>query len=286
VSTSATTALEPTDAVPDPIVELLNVYRTFPGDRGVRDLTMAVPAGSIFGLVGPSGAGKTTTVRLLLGTDVPDEGEVRVLGGPPSEFRREDRRGIGYLPQQAALYPELSVRHNLNLMASLYGMPWRSRFWPSGKRGAAARRRIADVLDFVDLTDRQKVKMRDASGGEQRRLGLAAALVHDPALLILDEPTAGIDPVLRRKIWDRLRTLNEGGTTLIVTTQYVEEAANCDLVAFLIAGQLAVIDTPDGLRQRAYGDYLPEDHTLDDVFVTLLERYQAEADGDAVEGGR
>jgi ABC-2 type transport system ATP-binding protein len=275
MSSSASTVAEP---IVDPVVEAEGVFRTFPGDRGVQDLNLTIPAGTIFGLVGPSGAGKTTTVRLLLGTDQPEEGELYVLGRRPADFRREDRRGIGYLPQQPSLYPELTVRHNLNLMASLYGVPWRTRFWP-GKHRDAARKRIADVLEFVDLSDRQKVKMGDASGGEQRRLGLAAALVHEPDLLILDEPTAGIDPVLRRRIWERLRELNDGGMTLIVTTQYVEEAANCDLVAFLISGRVAVVDTPDGLRKRAYGEYLPEDHTLDDVFVTLLERYQAEADG-------
>ncbi len=280
MATSASRARTP---VVDPVVEAKGVFRTFPGDRGVRDLDLTIPAGKIFGLVGPSGAGKTTTVRLLLGTDAPESGELTVLGRSPSEFTREDRRDIGYLPQQSSLYPELSVRHNLNLMASLYGMPWRGRYWPGGKRRDAARQRVADVLDFVDLTDRQKVKLGDASGGEQRRLGLAAALIHQPHLLILDEPTAGIDPVLRRRIWERLRTLNDDGTSLVVTTQYVEEAAHCDLVAFLVAGRIAVVDTPDGLRERAFGDYLPEDHTLDDVFVTLLERYQAEADGDGSE---
>jgi ABC-2 type transport system ATP-binding protein len=257
------------------VISADHVVRTFDGDAGLHDLELSVPPGAIFGVVGPSGSGKTTAVRLVLGTQVPESGALSVFGRSPSQFSPADRRRIGYLPQAPALYPELSLRHNLNLAASLYGLPWRSRFWPT-KGGKAARKRLADTLEFVGLTEQQGTRLRDASGGEQRRLGLAAALIHEPELLVLDEPTAGIDPMLRRRIWGRLAELRDDGVTLLITTQYVEEAADCDLVAVLVDGRTLVVDTPEGLRKRAYRDApAPDGSTFDDVFVRLITDYQA-----------
>lgn len=262
------------------VVVAEDVWRTFAEDVGVQGLSMTVPEGTIFGLIGPSGSGKSTTVRLLLGMATPDQGQVRVLEQDPTDFDSATRRRIGYLPQQATFFPELTMRHNLHLMASLYGLPTRSR-WMPGKKSRRARARIDETLEFLDIGDRQKVRLSRASGGEQRRLALAAALVHQPELLLLDEPTAGVDPLLRRRIWDRLRTLRDDGTTVFVTTQYVEEAADCDLVGVLVDGRLVVVNSPDGLRHAAYGDHPPAEATFDDVFVHLLERYRAGAEGPA-----
>jgi ABC-2 type transport system ATP-binding protein len=268
----------------EPVIVTTGVRRVFSEGQGLRSLELTVPPGSIFGVVGPSGSGKSTAVRLLLGADQPTDGDVWVLGRRPADFSRDDRRRIGYLPQSTVLYPELTLRHNLDLAASMYGVPARSRLLSFGKRRRAARRRIDDLLDFLELRGSQRTRLADASGGEQRRLGLAAALVHGPELLILDEPTTGVDPVLRRRIWDRLHELRDEGTTIFVTTQYVDEAANCDLVAFILDGRVLTVGTPDELRREAFGAYPPdEDTTFDDVFVELVRRQRV---GDEEEAPR
>jgi ABC-2 type transport system ATP-binding protein len=214
----------------------------FTEDVGVEDLNLQVPAGTIFGLIGPSGSGKTTTVRLCTGVYKPQRGSVRVLGETPGRSNRRLRERIGYVPQLFTLYPNLTVWENLNFVASLYGMPYRGR-----------RTRLMEVLEFVELSQATGRLGRDLSGGMQRRLSLACALVHDPSLIFADEPTAGIDPVLRNKFWEHFRRLRDQGRTLFVTTQYVGEVAACDLVGVMRDGRLVLVDTPRGLRQTALG---------------------------------
>jgi ABC-2 type transport system ATP-binding protein len=263
----------------EPVIVTREVHRTFGEGQGLRSLDLTVPPGSIFGVVGPSGSGKSTAVRLLLGADEPTDGDVWVLGRRPVDFTRDDRRRIGYLPQSTVLYPELSLRHNLDLAASMYGVPARSRFLALGKRRREARRRIDGLLEFLELEGSQRTRLADASGGEQRRLGLAAALAHAPELLILDEPTTGVDPVLRRRIWERLQQLRDDGTTIFVTTQYVDEATNCDLVAFILEGRVLTVGTPEELRREAFGVHPPdEDTTFDDIFIELVRRHRVRDD--------
>ncbi|MFW6062762.1 MAG: ATP-binding cassette domain-containing protein [Chloroflexota bacterium] len=215
--------------------------RKFDVEVAVQDVTMTVPRGSIFGFIGPSGSGKTTTIRMLIGVYEPTEGTVSVLGRRPALFDQSIRARIGYMPQLFVLYPELTVWENLNFAASLYGMPFRRK------------KRLMELLEFVELQDDRKKLARNISGGMQRRLSLAATFVHRPELAFLDEPTAGIDPVLRRKFWDHFAQLKEQGRTLFITTQYVSEATYCDLVGVLSKGRLLTVDTPKGLRYRAYG---------------------------------
>jgi ABC-2 type transport system ATP-binding protein len=223
------------------VIKARELTKAFKGEVAVNAINMDVPEGAIFGFIGPSGSGKTTTVRLLMGLYEPDGGEVSVLGAQPSRFTRGDRERIGYLPQLFVLYPDLTVWENMNFAASLYGVPFlRSR-------------RLNRLLELVELNEHKHKLVRDISGGMQRRLSLAATLIHDPDLLFLDEPTAGIDPILRKKFWDYFKQLQEKGHSLFVTTQYVNEAAYCDFVGVMSEGKLLTVNTPEGLRREAYG---------------------------------
>ena len=230
------------ESTPELAVLATGVSKRFDDRDVVQDLSFQVGRGQIFGIVGPSGCGKTTTIRMMLGVLKPSAGELLLMGRPPHLFRRRDRQRLGYMPQLFVLFPELSVWENLNFAASIYGMGWFGR----GKRLRAA-------LDFVELWDARSRPAGQLSGGMQRRLELASVLVHDPDVLFLDEPTAGIDPVLRAKFWDRFRGLRDDGRTLIVTTQYVTEAEYCDVVAVLRQGRLVAIGTPEEVRRQAMG---------------------------------
>ena len=234
----------------DTVVALAGVSRDYGEGVGVFDIDLVVPRGTILGIVGPSGAGKTTTIRLITGALEPTAGEVRVLGETPTRFRRATRERIGYMPQQFALYPDLTADENVDFVASLFGMLWRRR-----------RRRVREVLQLVGLWDARGRRAGKLSGGMQRRLELACALVHEPDLLLLDEPTAGIDPILRKIVWEELTRLRDSGRTLLVTTQYVTEAEQCDAVALIAGGRLVALGTPAELRRRASGGDLIEVET-------------------------
>jgi ABC-2 type transport system ATP-binding protein len=237
------------------------VSKTFAERAAVADLTFEIQPGTIFGMVGPSGCGKTTTIRLLTGVYRPTAGSVRVFGHDPNRFSRADREKIGYLPQHFVLYPELSVLENLGFVAGIFGVVRKRR------------QRVREVLDFVDLWEDRRKPARELSGGMQRRLGLAAALLHEPALLFVDEPTAGIDPVLRARFWDGFRELRERGCTVFLTTQYVTEAEYCDRVAVLREGRLVTIGAPAEIRRAVVGGEAVELEAegLDDRAIQLLE---------------
>ena len=226
----------------------------------LEDIQMSVAPGTIVGLIGPSGSGKTTMVRLANGVYRSDSGSVRLLGADPSKFTAFQRRQIGYLPQHPVLFDELSLWENLNYHASLNGVGFRRRA------------RLTELLDLVELTDDRRKLVREASGGMQRRLALAASMVHRPAVLMLDEPTAGIDPILRRRFWEHFRQLRDEGTTLVISTQYVNEAADCDSVAMLARGRVAAFGTPEELRTQAFGERPDDDAPIDwdDVFIELV----------------
>jgi ABC-2 type transport system ATP-binding protein len=236
---------QPSGAPPAGTVDAVvvdDVTMRFADQLAVDGITLAIPSGTILGLIGPSGAGKTTTIRLLTGVLAPTSGSIRVLGEEPRVFRRQTRERLGYMPQSFTLYPDLTVRENVDFIGSLFGMMVWSR-----------RRRIREVLQLLDMWDVRGRRAGRLSGGMQRRLELACALVHDPALLFLDEPTAGIDPLLRAHVWEELHRLRNAGRTMLVTTQYVNEAESCDLVALISGGRLLALATPDELRREASG---------------------------------
>ncbi len=227
------------------VIDVRNLAKRFGNERVLKGLDLTVEEGEIFGLIGPSGSGKSTFLRTLTGYLAPSEGEVEVLEKAPSEFTSKDRRRFGFMPQGFVLYGELSVRQNLNFVAGLYGLRFLNR-----------RRRVRQTLEFVELWEHRRKTAANISGGMQRRLQLAAAFVHDPELLFVDEPTANLDPILRRRFWDEFERLRDEGHTLFVTTQYVTEAERCDRVGLLSGGTLVAVGTPDELRRQAFSGEL------------------------------
>lgn len=223
-----------------PVIEAKELSKKFGNTYAVEKISFSIDRGTIFGYIGPSGSGKTTTIRMLNGVYRPSEGSVTVFGTPPVKFGQRLRSRVGYMPQHFVLYPNLTVWENLSFTASLYGM------------GLVRSKRLKEALEFVELDEHRGKLARNISGGMQRRLSLAATLLHKPDLIYLDEPTAGIDPVLRRKFWDHFKDLQSQGRTLFVTTQYVNEASYCDLVGVMSNGRLLMVDTPEGLRYAAY----------------------------------
>jgi ABC-2 type transport system ATP-binding protein len=259
VSAPASETGPPAAAPVELAVEATGLTRRFEGAVAVSGVDLHVPRGTILGIVGPSGSGKTTTIRMLIGTLAPSSGELQVLGERPARFRRRTRERIGYMPQHTILYPDLTVAENVDFAASLFGLLLFRR-----------RRRKRQVLELLGLWPVRDRRVGKLSGGMQRRLSLACALVHEPAVLVLDEPTAGIDPILRRNVWDELHRLRDGGVTVLATTQYVTEAEECDEVALIARGRVVAFGTPEQLRRRALGGEQLEVTTDQDFDATQL----------------
>ena len=199
--------------------------------------SISVDTGEIFGLVGPNGAGKTTLIKAICGILKPDSGSVSVLGLDAARERHAVRRRLGYMPQTPALYEDLSPRENLV-------------FFGRGFRTSGLSDRIRDVLEFVELWERRDDPLHNFSGGMKQRASLACALLRDPELLILDEPTAGVDPTLKQNFWRRFRELKERGRTIFVTTNMMDEELHCDRVAVIRAGSVLITETPEAIRAR------------------------------------
>lgn len=236
-----------------PVVDVAGVDFSYGGLRVLEGLSLSVLPGVSFGLLGSNGAGKTTLIRLLVGLLRPQKGAIRVLGETPSA-RVLGR--IGYMPQLPALYAELSVAHNVDFFARMYGLK-------DGRR-----ERVEEVLMLVGLWERRGDSVLHLSGGMKQRLSLACAMVHQPPLLMLDEPTVGLDPELRATFWEHFRELTSKGTTLIISSHTMDDAAHCDELAFLRAGRVIARGSPTQLRQAAGR----EGATLEEAFLYFVRR--------------
>jgi ABC-2 type transport system ATP-binding protein len=208
----------------------------------VQGLNLDIQPGELFGLVGPDGAGKTTTLRMLAGILKPTHGQAAVDGHDVVTNAEDIKHELGYMPQQFGLYPDLTVDENLNFICDVFGVVGQERT-----------ARIQQLLDFTNLHDFRQRRGRQLSGGMQKKLSLTAALVHRPKILLLDEPTTGVDPVARREFWDILTSLHVEGSTIVVSTPYMDEAERCNRVGLLYEGQMMVCDTPSAIKQRLPG---------------------------------
>ena len=236
-----------------PIFEADGVEFSYGPLKVLDGLSLAVHESEIFGILGANGAGKTTLMRLLIGAQKPSSGSIRVFGEPPSS-RTTGR--IGYMPQLSALYQELSARQNVDFFARMYGL----------SRPAERRDAVDEALEWVELTGRQKDPLTRLSGGMRQRVSLAIALVHKPALLVLDEPTVGLDPELRASFWEHFGSMASVGTTLIISSHTMDDAAHCHRLAFIQEGRVVALGTPDELRKAGGGD----DATLEDAFLHFV----------------
>lgn len=217
-----------------PAVQVRDLSKNYGPVQALNGVGLEVPRGSIFGLLGPNGAGKTTFIRMLIGSSKRDAGEVSVLGLDPENDKWELRRQIGYMPQEPALYEDLSARENMTFFANAH-------------RRRDLAQPIEQTLDFVGLAGRAHDPLYKLSGGMKRRVSLACALVHQPQVLFLDEPTTGIDPKLRESFWQHFRQLADGGCTLLVSTHQMDEVPYCDWIAILQTGELLAVDAPRNL---------------------------------------
>ncbi len=223
----------------DLVVKTEHLSRRFGSLVAVKDVSLEVRRGEIFGILGPNGAGKSTTIRMLCGILDPSGGRGTVVGHDIATESEKIKLRIGYMTQRFSLYEDLSVEENLSFYAGIYGVPRNRR-----------KARIEQALELLGLGDRRKQLAGTLSGGWKQRVALASSTIHDPPLLFLDEPTAGVDPVSRREFWERIHRISHEGTTVIVTTHYMDEAERCHRLAFIFRGQLLDVGTPDEVVER------------------------------------
>ena len=231
------------------MITLDHLTKTFVETIAVNDISYAVNAGEIFGIIGPDGAGKTTTLRVISTAMAPTRGQVTVDGSDVVTQSERVKQIIGYMPQRFALYPDLTVVENLNFFADIFGSPRADR--------AAL---IERLLGFARLTNFKTRRAANLSGGMQKKLALATTLMHRPRVLLLDEPTTGVDPVSRREFWDLLTNLHLEGVTIVVSTPYLDEAERCTRVALMHRGNLVACDEPNRLRAEL-GAFVFEGHS-------------------------
>jgi len=241
------------------VVHTENLTKVFGSVRAVDGVTFDIQQGEVFGVLGPNGSGKTTTIRMLCGLLLPTSGTATVTGFDIRTQSEEIRRNIGYMSQRFGMYDDMTVAENLDFYASLYGLA-----------GAEKKRRMEELFDDLGLRPRANQLVGTLSGGWKQRVSLACAIAHHPAILFLDEPTAGVDPAARRRFWDMIYVLAKRGTTIVVTTHYMDEASRCQRIAFLSRGHLIAVGTAEEIT-RQFGQ-----PTIEDVFIELQRRDEEE----------
>ncbi len=232
------------------------LVKDFGNLRAVDNVSLAIPRGSIFGFLGPNGSGKSTTIRMLCGVLSPTSGSGQVLGYNIVNDAETIKQHIGYMSQKFSLYEDLTVNENIDFYAGIYGLS-----------AAEAEIQKNKLLKLADLEGREHQLAGTLSGGWKQRLALACALLHQPRVLILDEPTAGVDPYSRRIFWDVIRNLASDGITVLVSTHYMDEAESCDYVGFIFYGKLLAVGTPLELMKDL------NKNNLDDVFIHYVQKY-------------
>ncbi len=242
------------------MIVLTHVKKKYGDFIAVKNLSLQVKKGQIFGLLGPNGAGKSTTIRMIIGVLEKTEGSIFVDGIDVSKEPDTVKKNIGYMSQKFSLYEDLTVIENLKFYASIYGV-----------KGKEKEERIKQLIAMANLKGKEKILVSQLSGGWKQRLALGCALIHRPKLLILDEPTAGVDPVSRRIFWKMIFELSNQGITILVTTHYMDEAESCDAVGFIFKGELLTVDTPENLKSSEHVK------TLEDVFIKYVENLTGES---------
>lgn len=228
--------------MPPAVVETEHLTKKFGSFTAVDDINMSIKEGEVYGFLGPNGAGKSTTIRMLCGLLAPTSGRGLVLGLNLASSGQALKEKIGYMSQKFSLYPELSVAENLSLYSGLYGL-----------RGAEKKKRIDEMVALAGLSGRESERTGSLSGGWRQRLALGCSILHRPKILFLDEPTSGVDPNARLLFWDIIYGLAAEGTTVMVTTHFMDEAEHCNKVAFIYYGRLIADDSPDNLKKSIPG---------------------------------
>jgi len=244
----------------DVVVEVRDLTKQFGAFTAVNHVSFKVRRGEIFGLLGPNGAGKSTTFRMLCGLMPASSGTLTVAGMDVRRSPASARRRLGYVAQKFSLYGDLNVVENLRFFASAYGL-----------RGRQLRDRIADALEQFELTSLSSVAAGQLPGGYKQRLAMAAAMMHEPEILFLDEPTSGVDPTARREFWQRITSLADRGVTVIVTTHFMEEAEYCDRMVIQVAGNILAEGTPAEIRRHARPEQGAEP-TIESAFIAIVEQ--------------
>lgn len=247
----------------DPIIQTKNVSRFFGDFIAVNNVSFSVYPGEVFGLLGPNGAGKTTTFRMLCGLLPASKGSLHVAGIDVREAREEARRRLGYVAQKFSLYGPLSVRENMDFFAGAYGL-----------RGQHKKRRIQEMIAEFSLEQYLQTPAENLPGGYKQRLAMAVGLLHEPAILFLDEPTSGADPLARRDFWKRISRLTDQGVTTVVTTHFMEEAEYCDRILIQDSGIMLALGTPEAIRAKA--EHKPGiEPTMEDAFIDIVAKARA-----------